>query len=195
MRVCPSALFLAFGIVTCGLETSCPAGGLFEQGEFVCFEAEAAGKTEKPMELKAESGASDGKCLHIPEKIGKPPEVLGKAVFKFKVTKPGIYYLWARTWWLDGCGDSMSVTMNKELKLDLTGSHTLMDSTHKHWHWVRLGNRKPVKFRLRKGEHTLEIGNREDGTKLDQVLLTTDAEYVPVAIEEVTGHLVTGTSK
>lgn len=145
------------------------------------------------MRLEDDKGASGGQCLHIPDRAGRPPRVLGKAVYRFSVTEPGAYCLWARTWWADAVSTRMSVTVDAELKPDLSGSYVLTDATCKRWHWTPLRrNGKLIKFRLEKGEHTLEIGNRVDGTKLDQVLLTTDAEYVPVAIEKTTGHLVRG---
>lgn len=162
---------------------------------YICFEAESAHKIEPPVKLDSDSGASGGKCLHIPDKAGKPPEVLGKAVFRFRVDEPGTYHLWVRTWWLDQCGDSFSVTMDKELKPSLEGAYALTGNPKKErWHWVALRkDGEALKFRLKKGLHTLEIGNREDGPKFDQVLLlTTDADRIPVPGElwEATDHLV-----
>ena len=45
------------------------------------------------------------------------------------------------------------------------------------------GGGKPERFTLAQGTHTLVISNNEDGTKIDQLLITDDEEYVPTAIE------------
>ena len=52
--------------------------------------------------------------------------------------------------------------------------------TYDAWLW----NKGPA-LPLAAGRHTLIIRNREDGVKLDQFLLTTDADYRPVAFEPV----------
>jgi len=43
-----------------------------------------------------------------------------------------------------------------------------------------------MKLKLTAGEHTLRIQNREDGIKVDQLLLCDDPGYVPVGVEETT---------
>ena len=89
--------------------------------EIVCFEAEGAGRVSAPMQVgsddaKATSkwppakGASGAKCLEVPEGQGKPPEVTtGEATCTFQIAQAGPYILWGRVWWLDECGNSLTM--------------------------------------------------------------------------------------
>jgi hypothetical protein len=43
------------------------------------------------------------------------------------------------------------------------------------WGWGQIGGRAT----LAAGEHTLRLKQREDGTKLDKLLLTNDLTYIP----------------
>jgi hypothetical protein len=58
----------------------------------------------------------------------------------------------------------------------------LEDSTYKTWHWVHSPPRLP-QLALPAGPCTLTVQNREDGVRIDQLLLTTDRRYIPVDIE------------
>ena len=52
----------------------------------------------------------------------------------------------------------------------------------KEWIWDQVGDRKvsdPVIYYLEPGEHSLIIKQREDGTKIDRILITNDLEFVP----------------
>jgi hypothetical protein len=154
----------------------------------VLLEAENASEVNAPMKLvkagdsaagqKMIEGASGDAYLTVPQGAGKPPEVQGDCTLKFKVDKSARYYLWARVWWLDGCGNSVGVSIDGAKEFTLG-----QDATYKKWHWV------PVKARLSQlqlsaGEHSLKISNREDGVAIDQILLTRNKRYVPVGIEE-----------
>jgi hypothetical protein len=51
-----------------------------------------------------------------------------------------------------------------------------------YWHWDKVNNKyvaDPVKFDLIEGVHTIKVKLREDGTKLDKLLLTNDIGFVP----------------
>jgi hypothetical protein len=52
------------------------------------------------------------------------------------------------------------------------------------WHWVLVqaeGAGSPAQFSLSAGSHTLNIGYREDGTKLDTMVVTSDTSFDPNA--------------
>ena len=66
------------------------------------------------------------------------------------------------------------------LSLDGASLGYLEDSVYKTWHWVKL--QKPLR-QLAAGSHLLVLGNREDGSGVDQILLTQDADYRPTGIE------------
>ena len=133
-----------------------------------------AGQTEAS---KAIPGAAGGVYLEIPQGAGKPPDVQGEAAFEFVVDKPGTYYLWARVWWLDGCGNSLGMSLNGEKEFTFG-----QDATYKQWHWVKAPARLS-QLNLQAGKQTLKVANREDGVAIDQILITRNKRYVPVGIE------------
>lgn len=143
------------------------------QGISICLEAENADSLDAPIRLRDDAEASNGKCVEIPRKAGNPPEVQGRAVYSITIENPGEYILWGRVWWEDSCGNSLSLVM------DGGNAFTFgQDSTYKYWHWV-----PGPTYTLGKGTHSLDILNREDGVRLDQVFLTQDKDYVPVGFE------------
>jgi hypothetical protein len=56
----------------------------------------------------------------------------------------------------------------------------LNDGTFDAWHWLEV----PKLYTLDKGKHDLYILDREDGIRIDQILVTNDTEYYPQGIEE-----------
>jgi hypothetical protein len=159
----------------------------------VCLDAVSASFLEAPMEIasatnapldlrdKIAKGASGGRYLEIAQGKGNPPDVAtGKAVFTIDIPEDGDYILWCRTWWSDECGNSFFINLD-EAKPFTLGE----DSTFKTWHWVKAPARLK-QLTLTKGPHTLTVRNREDGVKLNQVLLTNDKQFVPVDVETVT---------
>lgn len=157
-------------------------------GMNVLIEAESADDIGEPMrQVKAAEqpegaevlkDAAEDAYLEIPQGAGKPPEVTGHAVFKFSVDKSDRYYLWVRAWWLDGCGNSVGVSLDGRKEFTLG-----QDGTYKKWHWVTVKGRLG-QLELNKGEHTLKLTNREDGIAIDQILLTRNKRYVPVGRED-----------
>ena len=82
-------------------------------GVTLCLEAEA-GKLTDPVTLYKSKDCSGAAGIEVPEganpkaEEGKPPPKLtGECTLTFKVPKDGTYSLWARAWWLDGCGSSL----------------------------------------------------------------------------------------
>jgi hypothetical protein len=161
-------------------------------GDTVCFEAEALEGITEPMEVvdaakmpsddvsKAVQGASGDKYLQIAIGKGKAPKVTCQAGFAFEVEKEGTYYLWGRVWWDGECSNSFFMTLDDGLPF-VFGE----DATYNAWHWVKAPPRLK-QLNLSKGKHKLTIKNREDGVRLDEILLVLDKNYVPVAIETAT---------
>lgn len=160
-------------------------GPLARAGDIVCFEAETAAAVTRPVTVvtapaapadePVRKEASGQAYIEIAEGAGKPPEVGGDAVWRFSAGE-GEYIFWARVWWLDSCGNS--------LRIIIDGGRPFLfgqDGTYKSWHWV-----KGMKVKLTAGTHELKIENREDGVKVDQILLAPDADYVPTGIEDTT---------
>lgn len=150
-------------------------------GAEIVFEAESAETIEPPMVVAEDADASGGKVLSVPGGSGKPDEEIpgeapkkypsrwGAATFKFTVAEAGKYRLWGRKYWEDGCGNSFTLVINGGLPVTFGE-----DGTYDAWEWLRA----PL-FDLKSGENTLEVLNREDGVRLDKIILTRDLDFVP----------------
>jgi len=147
----------------------------------ICFEAESATSLESPMVVMTNgvAGAS-GPYLEIPEGAGNPPKLnAGKAAFTLDVPEDGLFTLWCRVWWEGECSNSFTVNVD-----DQPGFLFGEDATYKVWHWVKYPvSRTVAPIKLAKGKHALVFHNREDGVRLDQVLLSSDKRFVPVDTE------------
>ena len=146
----------------------------------ICFEAEDAIELKAPVKIVEEKPVakiSKDKMIVILQGAGSGTKAGGSAKYKLNLTEDGTYYLWARCWWDDSCGNSFNVKIGA-LPVFTLGN----DGTYKSWHWVKA----KVKLKLKKGTHELVISNREDGIKVDQFLITNDRKLIPVDIEEST---------
>lgn len=169
-------------------------------GQKIIIEIEYAYIIEKPVQISDDKYASGKKCIRIREGAGKPPAVKGKAVCNFSVNSKGSYRLWGRRWWRDACGNSLSLSIKGESPVkrvfgkkrkrgNAFSKHTFGEDSSYNlnalpWTWT-----KGDIYLLDAGEYTLSIFNREDGIKLDQVLLVEiledgKAEYIPSEIEK-----------
>jgi hypothetical protein len=79
------------------------------------------------------------------------------------------YYPWARVWWEDGCGDSMTLVLERAGSPDRT--FVVQSGTHKCWHWLEVTGADGID--LAAGECRLVAKNREDGARLSAVLFAT----------------------
>jgi hypothetical protein len=185
IRPCVAAALLV--LLGCGAreESGLPEvrehGAAPEEAAIVIEAENFTGELEPPMKLTENLDASHGKCIAIEGGSGKPgaknpvdgavyPDRWGAAVYKFNVQKSGQYRFWGRKFWEGGCGNSFTLLVNSLAPVEFGG-----DGVYDAWDW------KPctVLFELRAGENRLEVLNREDGVKLDKILLTTDLEFVP----------------
>jgi len=99
------------------------------------------------------------------------------AVFKFTVPADSTYYPWARVWWQDGCGNSMTLVLQRQRGKPL--EVVVEDGTLKWWHWVPVAGEGGL--RLEKGDYKLIVKNREDGARLSSILFSTRSyrDYKP----------------
>lgn len=144
----------------------------------VLFEAEEAAILSAPMRILNSRTASGGSCIGVPN--GSAGSKRGKAVFRFSVPKTGDYALWGRVIAPTQEDNSFHVLADgqpiDEDRAD--GTTTIWDlPVSSTWTWERVGMRSAVGqkkrvFSLSAGEHTLAIPQREDGTFLDQILIT-----------------------
>jgi len=159
-----------------------PAAG-DSQDLFRVLNAAADAKTvTAPFEKAPDSQSAKGTVLRIPDKKGVPPEgqepdmKYGGATYELQVASPVTCKVWVRAWWEGSCGNTVCVRMDDQGKILTVGN----DGTYDAWHWLEV----PTTFALEKGPHTLYVLNREDGIRIDQILVTNDMEYYPQGAEE-----------
>jgi hypothetical protein len=132
-----------------------------------------------PIEYAWDNSASSEGFIWVPNGQGSswdPIKESGYAEYSFNVPADGNYVIWGRIEAKNGEDDSFFISVDD-------GSYALWDTQRsKYWVWDRVSNRggdDPVSFYLEAGEHTLVIKQREDGTKIDRILITGDTEFVP----------------
>ena len=193
MRVMVKRVVMVVALTALGV---CCASALFA-GKYVtlCFEAEdAQGVTGKVWSVakkatdKFHMEVSGKKVLAVPfyEQGEKPPR--NEATYTVKVPTAGVYYLWARTIWANGCGNSFYIKVQGYDSGDwIIGG----DGTYDHVHWICLtdggnNNDKPRPLALKQGQVTFTVGSKESATMLDQFVLTNDRKYTPANAEKPT---------
>jgi lysophospholipase L1-like esterase len=152
----------------------------------VWLESEQGGVVS-PMVVGLDSQASSGGYMWVPNGVGNVMDPLragGTVSYTFEVPAAGDYVVWGRVM-LDGTGgdDSFFVSMD-------SGPYALWDTRQGptgQWGWDLVNNRgvaDPVVYRLEAGRHTLVVKQREDGAKLDRVMVTNDLGYAPQGLEQ-----------
>ena len=149
--------------------------------EGIHWEAES-GQVMPPMVIAGDEGASGGKYVWMPGVPGgKGGSIVGSVTWRLNVLKAGKYYVWGRVLAPTPEDDSFFVqgfTDTSEL-VSLAEWHT---GTHPQWEWTRMTlNRaqEPTPLTLPEGEVSLQLRVREDGTKIDHLLITPDVEEQP----------------
>jgi len=138
------------------------------------LEAEYPAYIEEPFVCELKSPG----YLWITEGTGDKMLSDGAIVYyNLNISVPGDYYIWGRVIAPDGNSDSFFV--------NLDGALHLWDIEHGNaWHWDLVNDRygdDPVVFELKKGTYELMLVQREDGTKIDKLLITNDMGYIPTS--------------
>ena len=138
----------------------------------VFLEAEN-GTLTAPMVSRTDSTASNGRFVEVPSGTGNNLNDAtnggpGQVRFAISISQAGTRALWARTKAPDSQSDSFYVTRNGTLvkEWDVPASTT--------WKWNKVAN-----LSLPAGTVNLAFRQREDGTKLDRIILTSDLSFVP----------------
>jgi hypothetical protein len=156
----------------------------------IVVEGEHCMGTTKSMKFMDEPNASGGKCVGV--ELRRPhattesgPADDGHATYKIAIPESGTYQFWGRAWWFDACGNSFYVMADATEVTSSTPYFT--DQIFRKWHWVA-----GPKFTLSKGNHLIRIQYREDGTMLDQFILTTSpaSRWTPSRAETETSQYV-----
>ena len=171
--------------VTQGDATIRPPSG----GNHFEFEAED-GAITYPMQIMNDASASGGKYVEVPAQY--PDDSNAKVVFTFNVAEEADFVVWGRVQSGDHLHDSFKVIMDEqpEIVWHISGKYN--------WTWDQvyiLNGADPVIFRLTAGTHTLGIKNREWGSKLDKVIITSDLSFNPSSlIKPATYDYITNSS-
>jgi hypothetical protein len=138
------------------------------------------GYLQAPMELVSDVDASSGMAIWVPNGQGivnNPSQDAGYAEYVFDVPVTGNYVIWGRVLAVNAADDSFFISIDG-------GDYALWDTQQaQDWVWDQVNNRggaDPVIYYLQAGQHTLLVKQREDGTKIDKILITDDMNYVPL---------------
>jgi hypothetical protein len=96
--------------------------------------------------------------------------------YMINFTNTGTYYVWLRGYVPNGAGDSVYISLDDHIPTILTGF------TPRTWAWAKNNiQSSPVTVEVTEtGLHTFHLWQREDGLRLDRILLTTDSGYTLV---------------
>ena len=148
-----------------------------DPNRYYWLEAESADSITSPMQVANDGAASGGQYIWAPNGQGNNWDGTGGyAEYPVNVTKEGEYILWGRVIAPTSSDDSFFV------EVGLSANKAWSVARVSSWQWDKVnikGGADPVKYYLTTGEHKIKIGQREDGTKLDKLLLTNDMNYVP----------------
>lgn len=110
---------------------------------------------------------TDGSITYV--SIPNDSGLHGKVEFTFDVTTSGQYVVWGYAQALSGTEDSFYVSMDD-------GAEATWDvAISTGWVWDKVNSRDvadPLIFNLSTGTHKITIRDREDGTKLDKIIIT-----------------------
>jgi hypothetical protein len=144
----------------------------------ISLEAES-GSLTAPMVSRSSPTASGGQSVEVPEGAGNNYNDAifggpGQVNFSISIPQGGTYALWARTMAANGGNDSFYVVRNGTLLREWS---VPLSTT---WKWNKIAN-----VALTAEVLNLAFRQREDGTGLDQLLLTNDLSLVPGTSNQV----------
>jgi hypothetical protein len=94
----------------------------------------------------------------------------------------GVYYVWVRTMAQDGAGNSLHIGLDGAESPGGQGIN--LAQTDGAWHWTGITlNGAPATLQIPDpGVHTINVWMREDGLRVDRLIVTTDPNFVPDGI-------------
>ncbi|VAW19110.1 hypothetical protein MNBD_BACTEROID05-585, partial [hydrothermal vent metagenome] len=132
------------------------------------------------LKVEANGSASLGNYIQLPNGGGSfwSATTAQMATYNVNITQAGDYVLHGRVIADTGNDNSFYVQIDN-------GVDNLWDtSVGSVWNWEKVSDRSAgvVKVYLTAGAHTIKIKGREDGTKLDKLLLTNDSGFIPSGV-------------
>lgn len=143
------------------------------------LEAES-GELAAPMAAFDDPGASRGHFVQVEAAAGNDDEA-GAVTLAFEVPQAGDHVVWARVRARSSGSNSLRVSVDggQDQVWHLDGEGRGDDEP---WIWMRfalLDADGPRVYDLTAGLHRLRLGNREDGTQVDRVVVTADLSDAP----------------
>jgi hypothetical protein len=160
-----------FDNVTILGQSTAPPFGLY-------FEAENA-TLSSPMQTGSDPAASNQTFITVApgNNSSTTPPANGHAQLPFTAPTAGNVKVWGRVLGATTSDDSFWVRVDA---LPWTKWNDLVGTT---WHWLPVYNsdaaKAVVQYNLAPGNHTLEVAYREDGARLDRLLVTNDLGFTP----------------
>lgn len=146
---------------------------------FRWWEAES-GKVTAPLRIKADAKASGGRFIQVAagsNSVAKPPSK-GIARYVVQLARTSQYRLWGRTIAPTAKADSFWLRIDGGPWRPWYGI-----ALSKAWRWsdvhATATGGQPVDLALAAGSHVIEIAYREEGARLDKLLLTNVPNFVP----------------
>jgi hypothetical protein len=142
--------------------------------QFATLPAEAeSGLLSAPMVIQSSTTASGGQFVVVPESSGNNYDPTtnggpGQVSLPFTIPQGGTYALWARTIAPNGGSDSFYVTSRGTLVREWF----VPISTA--WQWNKI-----AEVFVAAGSFNVEFRQREDGIRLDRVIVTNNLSFVP----------------
>jgi hypothetical protein len=177
------------GVVVVGSLAVVLGAGRVAHATDIFLEAEAArlgigGRITTPMLIKDDLQASHGSYIEvIPGNDSKDSMPSTEGVVSLSFNQPDAsasFTIWARVIAANDGDDSFWVKMDNGSAIKWNGI-----PIGSSWHWVQVkadGSSTPSHFTLGTGLHTLKIAYREDGTKLDELIITSNSSFDPNAV-------------
>jgi hypothetical protein len=139
----------------------------------------AAGSISSPFIIADDPAASDSGYITVQAGKNSTTAVptTGIASYKINVVNAGTYRIWGRVIAPTTQDDSFYVRMDGGAWISWNDM-----PFNSAWHWDRVhppATTTPSSFSLAAGAHTLQVAYREDGAKLDVMVLTNDNNYSP----------------
>jgi glucose/arabinose dehydrogenase len=153
-----------------------PTGTPTPAGTSLWREAEEAALSA-PFAIGTDTAASADRYISVAtgNSTGAPPSN-GRAVFTFDVTEAGTYKVWGRVSTPNEGADSFWIRMDEAAFAAWNG---IPLGTSWHWDDVDDSQNRALLYDLAPGRHTLTVAYREDGARLDRVLITNRLSFTP----------------
>jgi hypothetical protein len=150
------------------------------QSSYIWLEAES-GFVNPPIERADDGLASGGKYIWVPNGVGasridEPGPSTEYAQYNITTSNPGTYVIWGRVIAPTSADDSFWFSMNNGL------FYKWWTPISDEWVWGRVRAsdlNQEITFILNAGDNILKVVRRENGTKLDKILITNDMGFVP----------------